>query len=256
MVDRFSAPSGSSIDSLTIDADNLTFMREKMKKAFLLTIVLFVAFGLSGCSYNDLTAKQQKVKSEWSTVESTLQRRADLIPNLVEAAKMAGIQEQEVFGKIADARSMLLNAQKAAPLGSEGDKSPEQRQAVIEANSGLSSALGRLLVLQENYPQLRSNESFLKLQDELAGTENRINVARIDYTKAVEEYNTLRNSFPTVITASLMGFKEEPYFKADEGAKTAPKIDSESLRKKDEPKSQTTPANTATPAANSAPANK
>jgi LemA protein len=221
-----------------------------MKKAFLLTIVLFVAFGLSGCSYNDLTAKQQKVRSSWSAVESNLQRRADLIPNLVEAAKMAGIQEQEVFGKIADARSALLRAQKATPLGTEGDKSPEQRQAIIEANNGLSSAIGRLLVLQENYPQLRSNESFLKLQDDLSGTENRINTARIDYTKAVEEYNTLRNSFPTVVTASLMGFKEEPYFKADEAAKNVPKIDAESLRKKDEPKSEPAPANTTAPAAN------
>lgn len=219
-----------------------------MKRTVLLTIILFAALGLSGCSYNDLNAKQQKVRSSWSAVESTLQRRADLIPNLVEAAKMSGIQEQEVFGKIADARSTLLSAQGATGLGAGGDKSPEQRQAIIEANSGLSSAIGRLLMLQENYPQLRSSESFLKLQDELSGTENRINIARIDYTKAVEDYNTLRNSFPTVITASVMGFKEEPYFKADEGAKTPPKIDAESLRKKEEPKAPV-PANTA-PAAN------
>lgn len=218
-----------------------------MKKAVLIAIVLFAAFGFSGCSYNDLTAKQQKVRSTWSAVESSMQRRADLIPNLVEAAKMAGIQEQEVFGKIADARSALLGAKDATGLGAEGDKSPEQRQAIIQANSGLSSALGRLLVLQENYPQLRSNESFLKLQDELTGTENRINVARIDYTKAVEDYNTLRNSFPTVLTASLMGFKEEPYFKADEGAKTVPKIDAESLRKKEEPKTETKPATNSAP---------
>lgn len=227
-----------------------------MKKAVLIAIVLFAAFGFSGCSYNDLTAKQQKVRSTWSAVESSMQRRADLIPNLVEAAKMAGIQEQEVFGKIADARSALLNAQGATGLGTEGDKSPEQRQAIIQANSGLSSALGRLLVLQENYPQLRSNESFLKLQDELAGTENRINVARLDYTKAVEDYNTLRNSFPTVLTASLMGFKEEPYFKADEGAKTAPKIDAESLRKKEEPKPQTSPATNSAPTNSNTAANK
>ncbi len=219
-----------------------------MKRTVLLTIILFAALGFSGCSYNDLNAKQQKVRSSWSAVESTLQRRADLIPNLVEAAKMSGIQEQEVFGKIADARSTLLSAQGATGLGAGGDKSPEQRQAIIEANSGLSSAIGRLLMLQENYPQLRSSESFLKLQDELSGTENRINIARIDYTKAVEDYNTLRNSFPTVITASVMGFKEEPYFKADEGAKTPPKIDAESLRKKEEPKAPV-PANTA-PAAN------
>lgn len=206
-----------------------------MRRAILLTIAFIFVFGLSGCSYNDLTAKQQKVKSSWAGVETQLQRRGDLINNLAEAAKMAGVQEQEVFGKIADARSKLLNAQQAAPSSSDGDKSPEQKQAVLEANSGLGTALGRLLVLQENYPQLRSNENFLKLQDELSGTENRIGVSRIDYNKAVEDYNTTRNSFPTVLTASLLGFKEEPYFKADEGAKEAPKLDADSLRKKDAP---------------------
>lgn len=202
-----------------------------MKRAILVGIALFFAFGLSGCSYNDLTAKQQRVKSQWANIETQLQRRGDLIGNLAEAAKMAGVQEQEVFGNIAEARSKLLNAQQA-PAAAEGDKSPEQKQAILEANSGLGAALGRLLVLQENYPQLRSNEAFLKLQDELAGTENRISVARIDYNKSVEEYNVLRNSFPTVLTASLMGFKEEPFFKADEAAKQLPKLDADSLREK------------------------
>ncbi len=220
-----------------------------MKRAILLTIVLFFAFGLSGCSYNDLTAKQQKVKASWSGVEIQLQRRGDLINNLAEAAKMAGVQEQEVFGKIADARSKLLNAQQAAPPSPDGDKTPEQKQAIMEANSGLGSALGRLLVLQENYPVLRSNENFLKLQDELSGTENRISVARIDYTKAVNDYNTTRNSFPTVLTAGLMGFKEEPFFKADEDSKEVPKLNSESLRKKDAP---TQPAPATNTAANTA----
>ena len=199
-----------------------------MKRILLLSVVLIAAFGLSGCSYNDLTAKKQKVNASWSKVESAIQRRADLIPNLVEAAKMAGIQEQEVFGQIADARSKLLDASKS---GDGGDKSPEQKQAVIEANSSFGGTIGRLLSLQENYPVLRSNESFLKLQDELAGTENRIKVSRDDYTDAVNSYNTTRNSFPAVITASLMGFKEEPYFKADAGAETAPKINSDSLRR-------------------------
>ncbi len=200
-----------------------------MKRAILLAIVLIGTFGLSGCSYNDLTGKQQNVNAAWSKVESSMQRRADLIPNLVEAAKMAGIQEQEVFGQIADARSRLLDASKAAPEGA--DKTPEQKQAVIEANSTFGGTIGRLLSLQENYPVLRSNESFLKLQDELSGTENRIKVSRDDYTDAVNVYNKTRNSFPAVITAGLLGFKEEPYFKADEGAKTAPKIDANSMRK-------------------------
>jgi LemA protein len=152
---------------------------------------------------------------------------------------MAGVQEQEVFGQIADARSRLLNAQQAAPPTPEGDKTPEQKQAVIEANNTFGGTIGRLLSLQENYPVLRSNESFLKLQDELSGTENRINVARMDYTNAVNAYNTTRNSFPAVLTAGLLGFKEEPFFKADDDAKHAPDIgDPNSMRK-----TQPAPAN-------------
>lgn len=201
-----------------------------MKRAVLLTFVLFTAFGLSGCSYNELTRMQQRVKSQWAGVETQLQRRADLIGNLAEAAKMAGVQEQEVFGRIADARSRLLNATQAPPQAEGGGRTPEQIQNILQANESLGSALGRLLVLQENYPQLRSNEAFLKLQDELAGTENRIAVSRIDYNKAVEEYNSTRNSFPTVITASMFGFPEEPYFQAEEGAKEVPKLDANSLR--------------------------
>ena len=204
-----------------------------MKRAILLTVIMIGAFSLSGCSYNDLTAKKQDVNAAWSKVESAIQRRADLIPNLVEAAKMAGIQEQEVFGQIADARSKLLDASKQSTSG--GDKTPEEKQAVIDANSTFGGTIGRLLSLQENYPVLRSNESFLKLQDELAGTENRIKVARDDYTDKVNIFNKTRNAFPAVITASLFGFKEEPYFKADEGAKTAPKIDANSLRKPEAP---------------------
>jgi len=203
-----------------------------MKRGFLLILVLFAAFGLSGCSYNDLNAKHQAVKAKWSNVESALQRRADLIPNLVETAKMAGVQEQEVFGQIADARSRLLTAATAAPAGADGDKSPEQKQAVIDANNSFGGTIGRLLSLQETYPNLRSSEAFMKVQDELSGTENRINTARIDYTDAVSAYNTLRNSFPAVLTASLLGFKEQPYFEAEPGARSVPSVgDANSLRK-------------------------
>lgn len=201
-----------------------------MKRTLLLTVALFFAFGLSGCSYNDLTAKQQKVKSQWSEVENQMQRRADLINNLAESAKLAGVQEQEVFGKIAEARSKLLNTAKEAPQGADGDKSPAQKQAIVEANNTLGGALSRLLVLQEAYPNLKSNENFLKLQDSVEGTENRIAIARNDYKTTVENYNTTRNQFPAVLTASLMGFPEEPYFQAEEGAKEVPKIDSNSLR--------------------------
>src|SRR6188768_3947445 len=114
-----------------------------MKKLILLTFLSFAALLSSGCSYNDLTAKQQTVKGKWSNVESAMQRRADLIPNLVETAKMAGVQEQEVFGQIADARSRLLNAQQAAPAGNDGDKTPEQKQAVIDANNSFGGTIGR-----------------------------------------------------------------------------------------------------------------
>jgi len=199
-----------------------------MRKAILLTIALVFAFGLSGCSYNDLTAKQQNVKAKWANVESTMQSRADRIPNLFEVAKAAGFNEQEVFGKIADARSRLTNAQQAAPQGANGDKSPEQKQEIIQANSDLS----RLLVTFENYPVLRSNEAFLKVQDEIAGIENRLNVSRQDFNTAVQDYNTTRNSFPAVLTASLMGFKEEPFFQGDERSKEVPKIDANDMRSK------------------------
>lgn len=193
---------------------------------------MFAAFGFSGCSYNELTAKQQGVKGKWANVESAMQRRADLIPNLVETAKLAGVQEQEVFGQIAEARSRLINAQQVIPAGTDGDKTPEQKQAVIDANNSFGGTIGRLLSLQESWPELRSADAFLKLQDELAGTENRINTARTDYNGSVTDYNTTRNSFPAVLTAGLFGFKEEPFFKADENAQQAPNVgDANSLRR-------------------------
>jgi len=196
------------------------------RRISLLTLVIFISISASGCGYNTLTTKQQNVKGKWANVETVIQRRADLIPNLFEAAKAAGVQEQTVFGQIADARAKLSGATSAAPQGQSGDKSPEQKQAILDANSNLS----RLLVIVENYPQLRSSESFQKFQDELAGTENRIATARKDYNDAVQDYNTTRAKFPTVISAKLFGFKEEPFFKADEAAKQVPKIDANSLR--------------------------
>jgi LemA protein len=203
-----------------------------MKRPILITIISLAAFLASGCSYNELTGKQQQVKGKWANVESAMQRRADLIPNLVETAKMVAVNEQEVFGQIADARSRLLNAQQAPPAGADGDKSPEQKQAVIDANNSFGGTIGRLLSLQENYPALRSSDAFMKVQDELSGTENRINTARIDYNDTVTAYNTARNSFPAVLTARLFGFKEEPFFQADEKGKTVPTVgDSNSLRK-------------------------
>lgn len=224
-----------------------------MRRLILLTTVMIAALAFSGCSYNELTSKQQNVRGKWSNVESSLQRRADLIPNLVEAAKMAGVQEQEVFGQIADARSRLLNATQQAPGGEGGDRTPEQREQIITAANSFGGTIGRLLSLQESYPELRSSEAFMNVQTELAGTENRINVARQDYTTAVQDYNTTRNSFPAVLTAGLLGFKEEPYYQADPNAQQVPNIGSAN----DLRRNQTAPAsNTATsaPAANTAPA--
>src|ERR1044071_63816 len=200
------------------------------KRFLLLALVVLATVAGSGCGYNTLNAKQQNVRGKWANVETQLQRRADLIGNLRETAKMAGVQEQEVFGRIADARSRLLNATAAAPQGSGGDKSPEQKQAVIDANNSFGGTIGRLLSLTEAYPELRSNQNFLTVQDELAGTENRIATARNDYNSAVQDYNTTRGSFPTVIGAKIYGFKEEPYFKADPLATQAPKINADTIR--------------------------
>jgi LemA protein len=201
------------------------------KRFLLLALVVLATIAGTGCGYNTLNSKQQNVRGKWANVESQLQRRADLIENLVETAKMAGIQEQEVFGQIAEARSRLLNATAAQPQGTAGDKTPEQKQAVLDANNSFGGTIGRLLSLTEAYPDLKSNQNFLKVQDELSGTENRINTARTDYNAAVQDYNTTRGSFPTVIGAKIYGFKEEPYFKADPTATQVPKIDADSMRR-------------------------
>lgn len=202
----------------------------KTRRLMILFAVIVMSFSASGCGYNTLTTKHENVKGKWAGVETQLQRRGDLLNNLAEAAKMAGVQEQEVFGQIAKARSQLLNATQQAPQGEGGDKSPEQKQAVIDAANSFGGTVGRLLVLTEAYPVLKSNENFLKLQDEVAGTENRVATSRNDYNGAVQDYNTTRSRFPTVIGAKLFGFKEEPYFKADETAKQVPQLNANSLR--------------------------
>jgi len=202
----------------------------KTRRLLILVGVVLVALSAGGCGYNTLTTKHENVKGKWANIETQLQRRNDLLNNLVESAKLAGIQEQEVFGTIARARSQLLNATSQPPQGEGGDRSPEQKQAVIDAANSFGGTIGRLLVLQEAYPTLKSNESFLKLQDEVAGTENRIATARNDYNGATQDYNTTRARFPTVISAKLFGFKEEPYFKAEEGARQPPTINANSLR--------------------------
>ncbi len=182
-------------------------------------IVLLIFAGASSYigAKNQMVTKNESVKAAWSQVDIVLQRRADLIPNLVETVKGFAAQEQTVFGDIAKARSRLLSANTPA------DK--------IAANQQLDGALGRLLVVVENYPQLKSNENFLRLQDELAGTENRIAVERKRYNDTLQDYNTYIGLFPNSFWASIAGFKRnDAYFAASEGAKTAPKVDFSGVR--------------------------
>ena len=177
-------------------------------------VLVLVALMIGG-SYvsarNQMVAKDQAVKSAWSEVDVQLQRRADLIPNLVSTVKGFTKEESTVFGDIANARAGLLNAH-----------GPE---AKIKANGTLDSAFGRLLALTENYPQLRSSDQFMRLQDELSGTENRISVARRRYNQAIQEYNTFILQFPNNIWAGLSGFKENTaYFNASPAAQNVPKV--------------------------------
>ena len=168
-------------------------------------------------SYNTLYAKRENVEASWAEVETNLQRRADLIPQLVGAVQGVLTQEQQIFGQIADARAGLTRAMQG---GSRGQ--------VIEADNQLSAALDRInfLSITEAYPQLKSNENVMRLQDEIAGTENRLKQARRDYNLSVQDYNTTRGTFPTVLLAGLLGFeREDDYYKAQPGAETAPKVD-------------------------------
>jgi LemA protein len=192
----------------------------------IIVLLLIVGFSSYVGARNQMVAKNETVKAAWSQVDIVLQRRADLIPNLVETVKGFALQEQTVFGDIAKARSRLLSA-----------TTPSDK---IAANQQLDGALGRLLVVVENYPQLKSNENFLRLQDELAGTENRIAVERKRYNDALQDYNTFIGLFPNSLWASMAGFKRnDAYFAASEGSKTAPKVDFSGV--KPTPPAQATP---------------
>lgn len=181
---------------------------------------------LLGGDYVTLFTKRVNVNMRWSNVEKMLRRRADVIPRLYETLLAAGVQEQELYGQIAETRSRLLNAMSMAPQGDVEAKTPEQKQAVIDADNSFGKTLGRLDSLLEYYPQLRSNEKFLKAQDELAGSENRIAVARSDYNSAVQDYLKIRREPRMAGVAELYGFTEEPYFKTDQRQPVAPRINS------------------------------
>jgi len=180
------------------------------RAALRLLVVGLASLPLTGCSYNKFVSQEEAVKAQWAQVQNQLQRRNDLIPNLVETVKGYAQHEEGVFREIAEARSKLLAA-----------KSPEE---TIAAANQQSSALGRLLAVVENYPQLKANEQFNRLMDELSGTENRIAVERMRYNDAIRAYNTSLRQFPANLTAKMFGFKEYPFFEAPPDARQAPKV--------------------------------
>ncbi len=181
----------------------------------IVAIVVLVGFS----SYNGLVGKEEEVSKSWGNVESDYQRRADLIPNLVNTVKGYANFEQETLTKVIEARASATQVKIDA-----SNLTPENIAAFQQAQGGLSSALGRLLAVAENYPDLKANQNFLDLQAQLEGTENRINVSRQRFNEVVNTYNVSRRSIPTVIFASILGFKEKGYFKADAGAEKAPEV--------------------------------
>jgi LemA protein len=184
-----------------------TLSRSRVSRALLVALAALV---LSNCSYNKFTAQEEGIKSQWAQVENQLQRRSDLIPNLVETVKGYAQQEKDVFGAVADARAKMAGA------GSPTEK--------IAAANQESSALSRLLVVVENYPQLKSDANFARLMDSLEGTENRLATERKRYNDQVQAYNTLRKQFPSNLTAKMFSFKEYPYWEVPKDALVAPKV--------------------------------
>ena len=184
----------------------------RVKSRFLVqSAIVVLAFGLSGCSYNRFTGSEEAIKAQWGQVENQLQRRHDLIPNLVETAKGFAQQEKDVFQAVADARAKMAGA-----------ATPADKMAGANAES---SAIARLLVVMEAYPQLKSDQTFMNLMNQLEGTENRIAQERKRYNESVQAFNTTRRSFPSNITGAVFGFKEYPYFEAPADAKAAPTVD-------------------------------
>jgi LemA protein len=185
-------------------------MNRAIRSRVVMILVVLAAVASSGCSYNRFVSQEEAIKTQWAQVENQLQRRNDLIPNLVETTKGIAQQEKDVFGQIAESRAKLSGAQ-----------TPDQ---TIQAANQQSAALARLLVIVENYPQLRSNEQFARLMDELSGTENRIAVERMRYNERVQDYNVSRRSFPSNLTAMIFSFKEYPVFNAPPEAERVPTV--------------------------------
>ncbi|WP_295650529.1 LemA family protein [uncultured Mucilaginibacter sp.] len=190
-----------------------------MKKIFSALMIVVAAMSLSSCSYNSMVQMDENVKSKWGQVQNDYQRRSDLIPNLVATVKGVANFEKSTLTDVINARA------KATQITVDPTKlTPETIQKYQAAQGQLSTALGKLMSITENYPTLKSNESFMALQAQLEGTENRITVARMDFNNAVQEYNSKIRSFPANITAKMFGFTEKGYFQAEAGAATAPKV--------------------------------
>ena len=191
-----------------------------MKKTWIIVIVvLVVLIGYSVSSYNSMVTQEEKVGTAWSNVENQYQRRSDLIPNLVNTVKGYAAHEKETFDAVVSARS------KATQMSVEiDDLTPEKLAAYQRAQGEIGSALGRLLAVTENYPDLKANENFKELQAQLEGTENRISVERRKFNETAREYNTSIRRFPKNIFAGIFGFEKRPYFEAEEGAEQAPEV--------------------------------
>src|SRR5436190_12455813 len=185
-------------------------MTTNTRRAVVALVLALAAPGLAACSYNRCVGQEEAIKAQWAQVENQLQRRNDLIPNLVNTVKGYAAHETQVFQAVADSRARLAGA-----------TTPDQK---IEAANQQSAALARLLAVVENYPQLKANEQFNRLMDELSGTENRIATERLRYNERVQDYNTARRQFPANMTAKVFGFKEYPYFQAPPDAKQVPKV--------------------------------
>jgi len=185
-------------------------MTEFTRVIVVVLVVGAISASTSGCSYNRFTTQEEAIKGQWAQVENQLQRRSDLIPNLVETTKGFAQQEKDIFIAVADARAKMAGA-----------STPAQK---IAAATEESSALTRLLVVVENYPQLKSDATFARLMDELAGTENRLSTERVRYNDRVREYNTERRKFPGNVTAKMFSFAEYPYFEVAADAKAVPKV--------------------------------
>ena len=190
-----------------------------MKRIMRLALILICALILSSCGYNSMVEKEEAVNTAWSNVENQYQRRADLIPNLVNTVKGYASHEQETLESVVNARS------KATQITLNADElTPEKLKAYQAAQGEVGSALSRLLAVTENYPELKANENFQELQAQLEGTENRISVERRNFNQVTQDYNTYIRKFPNNLFAGMFGFDKKPYFEAEAGSQKAPEV--------------------------------